>query len=204
MSESKASRGLAAFIALSVFAALALQVAISTDGPPLLAFALLLRFFTIWTNLATGLVMARIALGGRVPAAVLFALATALAIVATVYWLALASTHHPVGLERATNQAFHTIVPLAGIGWWLAFSRGAQGWRNLWPVMVLPVVYTIFALVLGEATGFYAYFFLDKSTLGWGALLVNVAGLAGVFLLVGAILMTIRRSIAGKTMAQAT
>ena len=33
--------------------------------------------------------------------------------------------------------------------------------------MVPPLAYGAFAFVLGEATGFYAYFFLDLSKLGW-------------------------------------
>ncbi|WFL76050.1 Pr6Pr family membrane protein [Altererythrobacter arenosus] len=168
------------------------------DGSALVAFALLFRFFTIWSNFAAGLVMGWIASGRHIPRAALFALATALTIVALVYWALLAADHHPVGLDWWTNLAFHGLIPAGVIGWWMVVTRhDAARWALLPFVMIAPVIYTMFALGYGELTGFYAYFFLDKSALGWGQLLANIAGLALFFMAMGAALMGIR-SLVGR------
>ncbi|MCR2834142.1 Pr6Pr family membrane protein [Parerythrobacter lacustris] len=191
------ARTLAAIIAIAVFVTLALQTSINLerDGSPLFAFALLLRFFTIWTNFAAGLILGWVALRGRADERVLFALATAIAIVALVYHGVLAADHHPVGLDRWTNQMFHSAIPAATILWWLAFSRPSQmGWRSLPWVMVVPVVYTVFAQIVGAASGFYPYFFLDLPKLGWAMLLANLAGLSLCFLLIAALLLAVRSS----------
>ena len=135
-----------------------------------------------------------VAAGKTVSERVLFALATALSIVALVYHALLAMDHHPVGLDWWTNLAFHTVVPAATIGWWIAWSDRAQlTWRSLPLVTPAPVAYTIFALLYGAASGLYPYFFLDLPNLGWVQLLLNVAGLALFFVAMGAILLGLRR-----------
>lgn len=192
------ARILAAIVSIAVLVTLALQTTLNLerDGSPLVAFVLLLRFFTIWTNFAAGLIFGWVALRGRADARVLFALATAIAIVALVYHGVLAADHHPVGLDRWTNPMFHSAIPAATILWWLAFARAADtGWRSLPWVMVVPVVYTVFAQIVGAATGFYPYFFLDLPQLGWGMLLANLAGLSLIFLLVAALLLGLGRLV---------
>jgi len=198
---STPSRTCAAIIAALAFGALALQTTINIeqDGSPLVAFALLLRFFTIWSNLAAALVLTRIALGGRVPQPLLFALATALTIVGLVYWVLLAPDHHPVGLDKLTNQVFHTITPLATVLWWLGYAPHHPISRRTLPlVMIAPVLYTGFALVNGALTGFYPYFFLDRSKFGWGQLAFNITGLALFFLVMGAALLGVKRLVSAR------
>lgn len=200
---SALTRTLAAIIAIAVFVTLALQTTINLerDGSPLMAFALLLRFFTIWTNCAAGLIFGWVAWRGRADERVLFALATAIAIVALVYHGVLAADHLPVGLDWWTNQMFHSAIPAATILWWLAYSRPApMGWRSLPWVMAVPVIYTVFAQIVGAATAFYPYFFLDLPRLGWPMLLANLAGLSLCFLLIAALLLA-GRSFLGRMLS---
>ncbi len=179
-----------------VFGALALQTTINNDGSPLVAFGLLFRYFTIWTNFAAGVIFTLVALNQRVDRRVTFSLATAIAVVALVYHALLASYHHPAGLDILTNLAFHTVIPAATIAWWLAVTRRfGFAWGALPFAMIFPVIYTAFSLIYGEMTGFYPYFFTDKSTLSWGQLLVNIAGLALFFVVIGALLMTVRSGV---------
>lgn len=164
------------------------------DGSPLVAFAMLFRFFTIWSNFAAGLVMGWIALGRPVSKRVLLALVTALSVVALVYHALLAVDHHPVGLDVWTNLSFHTLIPASTIIWWMVVTRhDALSWSRLPFVMIAPVAYTVFALINGAITGFYPYFFLDKSMMGWGQLALNITGLALFFVAMGALLMGLRR-----------
>lgn len=195
------ARSIAAIIGTTIIAALALQTTLNLerDGSPLVAFGLQLRYFTIWSNLAAALLLGWIASGRRVPQPVLFALATALTIVSLVYWTLLAAEHHPVGLDRLTNQLFHSFGPLATIGWWLAFSPPRAVTRRTLPVvMIAPLVYTGFALVNGALTGFYPYFFLDRERFGWGQLALNITGLALLFLATGALLLGFKRLISAR------
>jgi hypothetical protein len=197
----QSARSLAALIAVVILCALALQTTLNLDrdGTPLVAFGLLLRYFTIWSNLAAALIMGRIALGGRVPQPVLFALVTALTIVSLVYWSLLAADHHPIGLDRLTNQVFHTFGPWATIGWWVAFAPTQAISRRALPgVMIAPVLYTVFALANGAMTGFYPYFFLDRSKFGWAQIAFNITGLALFFLAMGGLLLGIKRLLSAR------
>ena len=196
--SSPLARPAAAILAVAALGALALQTTLNLerDGSPLVSAGLLLRFFTIWGNLAAGLIMGWIALGRRAAPEIVHALATALGIVGLVYWLLLAGMHHPEGLDRISNQFHHTLVPLATILWWLAFGqRSENAARSVGVVMIAPVAYAIFALVYGAASGFYAYFFLDAGQLGWAQLAINIVGLAVLFALVGALLLGVKRAI---------
>ena len=145
------------------------------------------------------MLFAWIAAKGSIHRAVPFALATAITIVAIVYHTLLAADHHPVGLDWYTNQMHHTIIPAATVGWWLAFTRPADnGWKDLPLVMIAPVTYTVYALVYGEMSGFYAYFFLDVPQYGYGRVFANIAGLALVFMLFGALLLALRRLVSAR------
>lgn len=195
---SARARTAAAIISLAAFAALGAQIAIN-EGSALEALASMMRFFTIWSNLAAAVLLGWVALGRRVAPQVLFSLATALALVGLVYHLLLAADHHPTGADWYTNQMHHTVIPLATIGWWLGFSdTRATGWRTLPVVIAVPLIYTMFALIVGEQTGFYPYFFLDLPHIGWRQLLVNVAGLGAVFMAFGAMLMGLRKLITAR------
>ena len=190
---SQGARVLAGIISLAAFIGLAVQSTLNLeqDGSPLVSFALLLRFFTIWSNLAAAVLFAWIAAKGSIHRAVPFALATALTIVAIVYHALLAADHHPVGLDWYTNQMHHTVIPAATVGWWLTFTRPADnGWKDLPLVMI--------ALVYGEMSGFYAYFFLDVPQYGYGRVFANIAGLALVFMLFGALLLGLRRLLSAR------
>jgi hypothetical protein len=61
--------------------------------------------------------------------------------------------------------------------------------------MVFPILYSVFALIYGAKTGFYAYFFLDLPSLGWGQMLINMAGLSGFFVVMGGVLLGLRKII---------
>lgn len=163
-------------------------------GTPLENAGGMLRYFTIWGNVATACALLPVALGRRASPIVLAPCITALAIIALVYWGLLAGDHHPEGLGILTNHIFHSIVPVLGIGWWLFFVPRTENLARAIPaIMALPLAYGAFAFVLGELTGFYAYFFLELPRLGWAGFLANNAGLALFFAATGLGLLTLQR-----------
>ena len=156
----------------------------------------LLRFFTIWSNLAAAVIFAIIAIRRPVSRGIMAALATALTVVGSIYWTLLSGDHQPVGIERITNQVHHTIVPIAGVVWWVMFTPKAPANLALVPaIMVPPLSYGAFAFVLGELTGFYAYFFVDLPALGWTKFIISNVALALFFALLGLGLLTIKNAI---------
>lgn len=194
--QKQSSRFVPAAIALTGAGALALQPTLGEAG--LLENALgMLRFFTIWSNIAAVVIMALVASGRHVAPGVLAALATALTVVGSVYWLLLSGDHHPVGLDRLTNQVFHTIAPAAILVWWLLATPAPPAIRPLIPaIMVPPLSYGLFAFIYGEISGFYAYFFLDLPAMGWPAFIASNIVLAMFFGLVGAGLLALKRVLA--------
>ena len=189
---SAQARKVAGVIAAIAFVALCVQPFLGEYGY-MDNTGFLLRYFTIWGNIAGCILLATIAFGTAPPKGAMAALATMLTVIGTIYWGALAHLHHPVGLDRITNQSHHTFAPIAFVFFWLRYTPRATSTAKLIPsIMVPPLTYGAFAVVLGQMTGFYAYFFMDLSELGWTQYLLNSAGLAAFFAVLGAVLVTIK------------
>ena len=189
---SPRARQVAAIIALLAFAALAVQPALG-EFSYFVNLANMLRFFTIWGNIAACALMAAIALGRTPSQGTMAALVTMMTVIGSIYWSLLADMHHPTGIDRITNQFHHTFVPVASVLFWLRFTPRASSTFALVPaIMVPPLSYVAFALLLGQITGFYAYFFVDLTELGWTRFLLNNAGLAVFFAALGAVLVSIK------------
>lgn len=195
---SSRARICAGLIAATAFVALAVQPILG-EGTYLANLGGILRFFTIWGNVGACAVMAAIAFGARISPKVLASLATMLAVIGLVYWGLLAGEHHPVGLDRITNQSHHTVIPIAFVAWWFVFTPPSANSIGAVPaIMAPPLTYGAFALVLGQFTGFYAYFFLDQPALGWGQFLINNVVLASFFALSGAGLVALKNRFGRK------
>ena len=194
-SDTSSARALAGIVAVLALGALGLQTTLG-EGSVLENAAGLIRFFTIWSNIAACVIMGMLATGRAVPRSVMAALVTALTIVAVVYWTLLAGEHHPVGWDLATNQVHHTIVPVATLVWWFRFTPPSPAILPLIPaIMVPPLAYGLFAFLLGEFTGFYAYFFMNLPQMGWTNFLLSNAFLAVLFGVLGATLVAIKNAL---------
>lgn len=192
---SPQARMVAGIVAAIAFCALIVQPFLGEYGY-LENMSLLLRYFTIWGNIGGCAALTAIAIG-RVPSkGIMAALATMLTVIGVIYWALLSNIHHPVGLDRVTNQSHHTFVPIAFVLFWLRYTPRASSTLGLVPIiMVPPLSYGAFSLVLGQLTGFYAYFFVDLNELGWTQFLINNAGLALFFAALGAVLVTVKNRL---------
>ena len=162
-----------------------------------------LSYFTILSNALVALTCAAAALGphsaaGRLAlrpalrgAVLLYILITAL-----VYHLVLAGRWYPHGAALLADTLLHTVVPaLYALGWlWIAPARGLH-WRHLPGWLLLPVLYFLWAMLLGGVLHAYPYPFLNLARLGLESLLRNAAVLLGVFVLLGALLVLLDRSL---------
>jgi len=184
--------------------------------PDLLARSIhFLSFFTILTN---GVIALAMALPALAPASapgrfldrppVRTAIAGYIIVVAAVYHVMLAPLWDPKGWNLAAQVILHTIVPIAFLADWLVFSRrGATPWRTGLNALALPVLYGIWTLAHGAATGFYPYPFLDAGELGYGWVFANMGVLTLLFICVELMLVAIDKALAavqrGKLQTQA-
>jgi uncharacterized membrane protein len=188
------TRGWHAVIAVLVLAALVIQVviavrasatpsghAVGTLAGTNLAGRLLrtVSFFTIQSNILSGVLSAQLARepvrdGARWRIARLDAL-FGITVTGIVYSTVLARIHEPKGWEQvSTNTVVHYVVPIMMVLGWLLFGPRPRiaistlRWSLLWPVL-----YFGYVLVLGKATGWYPYPFVDVASQGYGRVLVN-------------------------------
>jgi hypothetical protein len=199
------ARGWHLVIALSVVAALALQVWIAARvsatppghavgtlrGTPLANRVLrVLSFFTVQSNILSGVSSAQLARNpardGRVWRAVRLASLFGITVTGIVYSTVLAKVHEPHGWqETATNDVFHFIVPIMMVLGWLLFGpRRRIEPATVGRAMLWPVAWAVYILIYGAITKWYPYPFLDVVTHGYGRVVVNAVAVVVVLLVV--------------------
>ena len=88
------------------------------------------------------------------------------------------------GADYVADKLLHMVVPVLAIIGWALFGprprveRSAQIWSIAWPLAYLGYV-----LVVGAASGWYPYPFLDVDEKGWGHVLGAAVGITVLFLL---------------------
>lgn len=193
------ARSLAALIALGALGAMAPPVINGLGRGEGLGEVVwnLLRFFTILTNLAAGLVFARLAWRGprAVSPVVQGGVMLAIVLVGLVYNLVLEPVPQSNWWSALGDDLHHLWVPLAVPLWWLAFApHGTLSWRDplLWALY--PLAYSAYAVARSqiEGTG-VPYFFMDGAALGWPRALANMAAIAFAFILAGLVAVAIDR-----------
>jgi hypothetical protein len=152
-----------------------------------------LSFFTIQSNLLSGIVSGQLALrpGRDGPAwrALRLAALTGITVTGIVYSTVLAAIHQPNGTaETVVNLLVHYVVPVMMIVGWLAFGpRPRIDRRTIAWSLLFPVLWLAYTLVRGAIWGWYPYPFLDVTTHGYGRVIVNALLVTVVIGLVAAL-----------------
>jgi hypothetical protein len=111
---------------------------------------------------------------------VLSAITVYIFIVGLVYNLILRSQWNPQGLQLIVDNLLHSITPLLTlIYWFLHVSVRDVQWKQTTGWLIYPALYFVYVLIRGASSGFYPYFFVDVSKLGYQIALQN-AGLVTV------------------------
>ncbi|HFK2919316.1 TPA: Pr6Pr family membrane protein [Stenotrophomonas maltophilia] len=182
-------RGWAALTALVATASLLLQYVLLVRGPGAAAGigVATLRFFgyfTILSNLAVCVGCGWVVLGRMLKPTVAAGLALCIGVTACVYVLALQGLWQPTGLQWWVDAGLHYVVPaLFLLGWLLLLPHGALRWRALGGVLLVPLAYLGWAMLVAAVTGQAPYPFLELQRLGLAAFLLNVLRVAGVFVM---------------------
>lgn len=155
----------------------------------------MLRMFTITTNLVVGLVFAWIAWRGveSVPPVMIGGVMLAIIMVGVVYNFVLKMLPHQTIWFAIGDYIHHLISPIAATLWWVVFYRhGALRWSSPLIWTLYPLAYCIYTVVRAQFMPMgqgmfsrYPYFFMDVDLLGWPMALLNMAGIAAGFVVVG-------------------
>lgn len=183
-----------ALIALLVLAAVIVQiiVAVRVSGTPHETSVGLLRgsstagriirvlsFFTIESNLLSGLVSAQLAIrpdrDGTAWRSLRLAALFGITITGIVYSTVLAKIHEPNGTaETFVNDLVHYVVPVMMILGWLAFGPRPRIIRaTILGSLLFPLLWIIYTLIRGAIWKWYPYPFLDVSTHGYLRVAIN-------------------------------
>lgn len=200
---SGAARSLAALIAVVALGAVAVQHTLivadaAGDASALARLWVLLRFFTILSNLFLGGVMLAVALGARPGPDLLATVTLAIVLVGAVYHTLLAQDL--TGVAWWADHGLHTATPVLAAVWWLAHGGHGLRLRRLWVWLTWPTGYCLYALARGQADGIYPYFFIDLGRLGASQVALNIAGLVAAFGLAGVLLWACAK-VRGRTAA---
>ena len=158
---------------------------------------LMARYFTIWTNTLVGILFGVMVWRKRMlPPALLGALTLWIIIVGAVYHLLLAGDAPLHGLDWLENFLFHTAAPILLPIWWLLFApKRALQWRDAGLWLLWPAIYLVYAVFRGIETGFYPYFFLNLTQLGWNGLAIWCAQFVIAFWLGGLVIIALGRGM---------
>lgn len=201
-----AARGIAAIGALLGVAGLGLQywllyADLSANGAsPLDVFWRFYAYFTLLTNTFVTLVFARAALkpasfaGLNAPRVELMAV-TSIMFVGIVYNLLLASRWDPQGWQKVADVIVHNAVPVLFLLFWALRPHGALKWTSAIFAAAWPLAYAVYGLTRGEFDGFYPYFFMDPTTVSYGQIAINLAGLVVAFVFGALLLIGISRAL---------
>ena len=205
MTRASTAKAFSILVALVAWAALALQMALiiqkMTGEGASVADAVwrFFGFFTILVNCAVAVQATAAAMGPSGPvnnATLRLSVATSILIVGLVYSIALRSLWQPTGWQAVADHALHDATPALYLLTWILLPHGQLQWRAaLWAVAPA-FAYFIYALLRGAADGWYAYWFMDPTSLPPAQMATNIAILLLVFLLAALALVGIDKWLA--------
>lgn len=193
----RSARAWHALTAIVTIGALVLQLALvirggrvldETEAPPLVdRLWHYVSYFTIQSNI---LVAVSTALLARDPArdgstfrAVRLAGVIGITVTGVVHFTLLRPLLDLEGADYVADKLLHMVVPVLAVVGWALFGprprvdRPAQIWSVAWPLAYLGYV-----LIVGAASGWYPYPFLDVDEKGWGHVLGASVGITAIVL----------------------
>lgn len=196
--NGRPGRGAAAIIALVAWVGLAAQFgATRASGYSAVeTMWILLRFFTILTNLVVAITMTSIAFGRRGSPSVIGGVTLAILLVGAIDATLLRGMPQLAGAANLADILLHKVTPLAVPAWWLVFaSKGQIKARDPWLWALFPLGYFAYALTRGAIDGKYAYSFIDVVRHGWSPVLLTAVLISLGFVAAGLSLLLLDRRL---------
>lgn len=136
-------------------------------------------FFTILSNLLSGIVSAQLARrpdrDGPGWRPLRLAALVGITVTGIVYSTVLAAIHQPNGAAEVTvNTIVHYVVPvLMVVGWLLFGPRPRTDWRAIGWSLLFPVLWLAYTLIRGAIWAWYPYPFADVTAHGYARVALN-------------------------------
>ncbi|WP_246524682.1 Pr6Pr family membrane protein [Sphingobium phenoxybenzoativorans] len=189
----------AAGVAVIAWAGLSIQFAATfgQNGSAAQTLWILLRFFTVTTNLLVAILFTALAVGRAVSPRMITGVMLAIMLVGIVYMLLLRGLLELSGGALLADMLLHKVTPVLVPLWWLAFaSKGASQRTDplLWAIF--PALYLPYALARGLSGDGYAYPFINVAKLGWTQVAINCTAIAAGFILAGYAVLWVDRAMA--------
>ena len=111
-----------------------------------------------------------------------------------IFAIVLAPSAHLQGIEYVTNTIEHYITPVLTVVTFLVW--GPRRWLNLRSVftaLVIPVLWLGYTFARGAVIDAYPYGFINVAELGYGRVLVNVAGVILLGIVLGLVFLGLDR-----------
>ena len=197
-------RFFAGLVALTAWVGLAVQfgATFSNNGSIGGTIWILLRFFTIITNLIVAITMTAVAMDRRVSPFMHAGVTLAIGLVGVVYATLLRGLVQLDGAALIADTILHYIVPAITFLYWLLVApKYGLRWHHALLWSRYPLIYFGYAILRGSIDGRYPYPFMDVGVLGAARTALNALGLAIAFLIAGAAMIAFSR-VAGRNRAQ--
>lgn len=160
-----------------------------------------LLFFTILSNMlvaisCTAIVLKPAGAAGRFfeKSSTQTAICLYILVVGLVYNTILRALWKPAGLQLVADNLLHVIAPAAYFIYWLLQVNGkGLRWQQLPGWLIYPALYLGYALLRGKLEGLYAYPFINPTLNSWQQVGINCVGMLLLFVLLGAVLIAIKK-----------
>ena len=154
-------------------------------------------FFTILTNLIVAIYFTRLLFrkNNKVTSLPrrnnnLTAITVYILVLGLIYQVVLRSLWHPEGLQMWVDELLHTLIPSAVLIFWVLYQDfNRLKWKSILSWLIYPLVYLVYILLRGKASGFYPYPFIDVDHLGIQKVMINSIFLLVFFVFISAILI---------------
>ncbi len=159
-------------------------------------------FFTVLTNLLVALTLTIPLLApssrlGRFlsdPASITGATANII-LVGITYNVLLRHIWSPRGWQLVADLLLHDVVPILMIVfWWISVPRASVRWKDAAIWAIYPIVYFVYAMARGLATGFYPYPFINLAHIGFAMVMLNAIGVLLALFVILLVLLALKSS----------
>jgi hypothetical protein len=201
----------AIIVSLTAWFALVLQLYLLIKNAPangltnLQATSRFFSYFTILTNLIVALSLTLV-LAGNGGISLFFsrlsvqtAIAVYIFIVGLSYNILLRHLWKPQGLQLVADELLHVAVPLLYVLHWIfCVTKKPLPWKHLLAWLLYPFFYLVYILLRASFDGFYPYYFINVTELGYAGVLRNALGLMIAFVITSILFIAAARRMARK------
>ena len=166
----------------------------------------LFSYFTVWSQIAVGIVMTLLYLNptrdGKLFRVLRVDTVLMITVTGVVYNLLLGPNYPPQGLNQISSPIQHTITPIITV--LIFIIAGPRGWftlKNILAALVLPIAYVFYTLFRGAVIDKYPYDFFDVVTYGYASVIIFVMGILMASLIVAVFYWVIDKALTKKPTA---